>query len=357
MKIALVYLGRRGSGGPISLALTRALAAQGAQVEVFLSSGLETMPAWAGEAIHTVPTYGSSLGAAWSLLAPFAIRRLAQQIRAARPDVLLFPMFHLWNAPVQRALAPIPAMVIAHDPRPHPGVTGWLHAHFEDASLRQAARVLVLSQELAPELAQRGVPVAHILAIPHGLLEVACQPRTASTAPLVLFFGRITPYKGLEVLLQAYRLLQARRSQVRLLIAGEGSLAPYRRLLDGLSGVELINHWIPEDELPSIFGRAALLVLPYTSASQSGVLALAAACELPVVATRSGGLSRQICDGQTGLLVSPGSVEELAQAIDRLLADPSAARQMGAALRRSLEQEQSWAQAAARLLAAAADLL
>jgi glycosyltransferase involved in cell wall biosynthesis len=357
MKIALVYLGRRGAGGPISLALSQALAAQGASLAAFLSHDLETLPSWSGTPfdLHVTPTYRSLPGAAWSLAFPGRIRKLADQIAAWQPDALLFPMFHPWNGPLERRLGGLPSLVLVHDPAPHPGLTGWLYARLENNSLRRAAQCFVLSQALAPQLAQRGVPPERIEVVPHGPLP---YPHPASNGrpfpPTLLFFGRITPYKGLEVLLQAFERLQARNPLLRLVIAGEGSLAPYRRWLERLANVQIFNHWMAEEEIPGLFSHATLLVLPYTGATQSGVLAIAAGYSLPVIATRAGGLPEQVIEGETGLLVSPGSVDELAGAIEQLLGNPPLARHLGSALKADYELRRTWVVAAEKILAAIA---
>ena len=353
-RIALIYLGRKGAGGPISLALGQALRARGASMQAFLSDALENLPAWqqASFPLTALPTFRSSLEAGWTLLSGVRLGRLARQVRAFKPDLLLFPMFHPWNARLQALLSPLPAAVFVHDPRPHPGLTGWLHARWEDRSLLSAAHCVVLSRGLAPELEARGVPAERIAVAPLGLLEYA-DPRRGdqrTQPPHLLFFGRIEPYKGLEYLLEAFEQLQPRWPRATLTVAGEGDLRPYQDRLSRLRGVEVISGWIPENEIGRIFARATLLVLPYTSASQSGVLAIAAGFGLPVVATHTGGIPEQLRDGESGLLVEPGSAAALAAGIERLLAAPDLARRLGATLRQDFSGRQNWDQAAAVIL-------
>lgn len=352
-RIALIYLGRKGSGGPISLALGQALAERGAALHAYLSSGLESLPAWqqASFAVQRVDTFQTPLQAAWSVLSGAPLRRLAALVRAAQPDVLLFPMLHPWNAGLQHLLRPTPAVVLVHDPRPHPGLNGWLQARWEDRSLSGAARCLVLSANLQPELLRRGVPPERIRVVPHGPLAYPQAAPAHGAAQRLLFFGRIEPYKGLEVLLQACEQLQPRWPGLRLTIAGEGDLRPYQAQLQRLrEQVEIRSGWIPEPEVADLFARAGVLVLPYTSASQSGVLAIAAGFGLPVVATRTGGLPDQVRDGETGLLVEPGSAAALAAGIERLLAEPAWASRLGAALRADFAGRQSWDAAANAVL-------
>ncbi len=120
--------------------------------------------------------------------------------------------------------------------------------------------------------------------------------------------------------------------------------------------MEIVNRWVADEDVPGLFEQADMVVLPYTSASQSGVLAIAAAFSLLVVASRVGGLPEQVTDGQSGLLVEPDSAAALAAAIERLLGDPRLAARLGEALQREFEEQRSWEKAAERLLEAISGL-
>jgi hypothetical protein len=171
MKIALVYLGRRGSGPAFSLHLAAGLAPM-AQVRAFISAQADNLTDWqqSGLDLAALPTFQSGVQAAWETLLTRRAAHIAQEISAFKPDVLLFCMFHPWNALIQRRLKTIPSVVIVHDPQPHPGFLPRLHRWGEDGSLRGAKIALVLSQVLAPELARRGVDTGRIRATRHGLL-------------------------------------------------------------------------------------------------------------------------------------------------------------------------------------------
>jgi glycosyltransferase involved in cell wall biosynthesis len=342
MRIGLISLGRRGSGGPFSLELAVQLQTY-SQVFAVVSAYAENLAAWREAPIPLIETttYQGLGDALASWINQRRLGQLARQIEEQQPDVLIYPIFHTWTPFLQRKLRPRPNVVVVHDPEPHPGDVTWI---LENITIRQATRCVLMSERLKPALVRRGILPERIDIIPHGPLHypTSRQPQK-DTRPVVLFFGRITRYKGLEVLLQAWPAVQ---QPCRLVIAGEGDLAPYRPLLDQLAEVEIINQWIPDEQVGELFARAAVVVLPYTSATQSGVLAIASARGLPVVATRSGGLPEQIQHGTTGLLVTPGSATELAEAIDQLLSDPAYAARLGAALQRESETTRSWEQLA-----------
>lgn len=160
---------------------------------------------------------------------------------------------------------------------------------------------------------------------------------------VVLFFGYIREYKGLDVLLDAWLAVAAARPRARLVIAGDPvRLEPTRRALLEMTAARLgaIHRfeYVPFTEVPRYFAAADLLALPYRHVSQSGVLFLALALGLPVVATRVGALPEVLTDGENGLLVSPESPAELASVIVRALGDRSLRAHLAQGGRRSAER-------------------
>jgi glycosyltransferase involved in cell wall biosynthesis len=353
MRISVVALGRRGAGGPFSLELASHLAAH-AQVSAVLAGQSEALAAWRSSGLdyQLVSTYQNTPQALLSYFQTGRFRAIAGLIRQQKPDVLLFPFFFTWNPFIQTQLPDLPSVITVHDPAPHPGLTSRAYQYLEDWSIRRAARFLLLSEGLRPALVRRGATEGRIDHIPHGGLSGYYQgrpgalPRIPGQPFTLLFFGRITPYKGLEVLLKAYRQL-AERYRLRLLVVGAGDLSPYQAALKDLPGVEVINEWIRDEKLDHYFSQADLLVLPYTSASQSGVLATAAGYALPVLATRTGGIPEQIIEGETGLLVEPGSAEELARAIEMLSRQPELLKKLGRNLQKDYQDNRNWAKISA----------
>jgi glycosyltransferase involved in cell wall biosynthesis len=141
----------------------------------------------------------------------------------------------------------------------------------------------------------------------------------------ILFFGRVRPYKGMEYLLDAFRLLVGnKQAKYRLIIAGEpikGCEAYQKEIEDSVrdnfeQGQVLLRiQFIPDDEVEVYFKAADVLVLPYKEIAQSGVLFLAYAFGLPVVATDVGSFREEVVEGSTGFLCEPGDSTEMAKAI------------------------------------------
>ena len=353
MRIALIYLGRRGAGGIISFELARQLREK-RQVTAYLSLNAENANRWvdAGIDFIRVDTFNNALSALWSLVFPAQIHRIARQILLNKPDILVFPMFHPWNSLIQKELKSIPSVVFVHDPHPHPDLPGKFYEIMENASIRRAARCVVLSEGLKPFLVDRGCDQDCIDVVPLGpfVYTPSIQPVPhKNRTPTLLFFGRILPYKGLKTLLYSY--IEVRKNfPCQLVIAGDGDISSYLDKLEHLQDVTLVNRWIGENEIGEFFTRSDLVVLPYSSASQSGVIPIAAAYGLPVIATRVGGLSEQIEDGVSGWLIPPDDVQALTSTIREVLSNLHQARQRGEALKDRYEKQFGWGQAAKKLM-------
>jgi len=142
----------------------------------------------------------------------------------------------------------------------------------------------------------------------------------------ILFLGRIMPYKGIEHLIEAFRLLLAdQQAKYRLIVAGEpkkgseGYLHEIQRSIErnfDQGQVILRMQFIPDDEMELYLKGADVLVLPYKEIFQSGVLFLAYPFGLPVVATDVGSFREDIVEGSTGFLCRPGDPAELAKAVE-----------------------------------------
>ena len=140
----------------------------------------------------------------------------------------------------------------------------------------------------------------------------------------ILFFGRLSPYKGIEVLLEAMKLVSMKLSDVRLVIAGQAMpryTTPQIPQLANNCRIDIIDRYFTNQELCCLFRRACVCILPYTDASQSGVVLTSLAFNTPVVASKTGGLPEYVIDGQTGLLVRPKDAASLAHALISLLSN------------------------------------
>lgn len=147
----------------------------------------------------------------------------------------------------------------------------------------------------------------------------------------VLFFGAAHPHKGLEYLVRAQPGVAQHVPHARILVASRGEdLTRCLKLIHDPDGFEIREGYVTGEEMGELFQRASLVVLPYITASTSGILLTAYGYTKPVVATRVGCLPEYVRDEVTGLLVPPADTGELEKAIVRLLTDDNGRRQMGA---------------------------
>ena len=170
-------------------------------------------------------------------------------------------------------------------------------------------------------------------AVPHTSLtpeEARVKLRLAPTERVVLFFGNIAPYKGLEFLIDAFELVMKDESGYRLIIAGnpkncDDYWGPIRKKLEqhpNRDRILLRIEFIPDEETEVYFKAADVVVLPYRYIFQSGVLSLGYSFGVPVIASDVGSLREDIVEEKTGFLCKPENATDLAETIRRYFASP-----------------------------------
>jgi glycosyltransferase involved in cell wall biosynthesis len=197
-----------------------------------------------------------------------------------------------------------------------------------------------------------GVGQGLVEVIPHGALdyltrqerEVALSPELAAVeGPVVLAFGIIRPYKGTDVLLRAFREVEGAELWIvgRPMMAAR-ELGELRELAAEAKGkVRIIDRFIPDPEIPALMRRADLLVLPYRTVEQSGVLYTGLAFGKPMVLSAVGGFPEIAAHG-AARLVKPGDVGELAAAVNELIADPEQRRRLATGAAAAAATHYSW---------------
>ncbi|MEM5830958.1 MAG: glycosyltransferase family 4 protein [Candidatus Aenigmatarchaeota archaeon] len=147
----------------------------------------------------------------------------------------------------------------------------------------------------------------------------------------LLFFGRILPYKGLDILLKAYENLRKKNLKIKLIIAGRGEVEKKvkEKIID--LGVIFKNHWISNDELLEILEESDVIVIPYKKGTQSAIISLGLACGFPIIASNVGSFSEFIIDGENGFLFESNNYLELAEKIEYLYFNRERLKKMGEA--------------------------
>jgi glycosyltransferase involved in cell wall biosynthesis len=343
---------------PYDHALCTALARRGLDVELVTSHfRFGGVPEPAGyrrtESFYRVAP-GSS--AAKGVQHPFDMATLALRLGRGERGIVHFQWLPL--PAVDRVLLrlfPRPVVVTAHDVLPREVRRG---AGAGTRALLRAVDAVVVHSEAGRSrlVSEVGVEPGRVHVIPHGAFE---HLATAAAVPLppglqdldgrrvVLFFGLVRPYKGVDLLVEAFA---ATPEDAVLLVVGmpRTPIAPLQRRAQELGiadRVRFVPRFVPDQELPSYFRRADLVALPYRDIDQSGVLYTALAFGSPLLLSAVGGFPEVAARG-AARLVEPGSLDSLRAELVDVLGDEDARRRMREAARRLAAEEHSWEAAA-----------
>jgi glycosyltransferase involved in cell wall biosynthesis len=356
VKLLVWHWGRHGAG-PIFAARLSAALAEHPDTEVVLSlpEGAEVLAeepdlqcGWREK------TYRNPGGYALQRLAALWFDRHAvQKLRDIKPDFAICAMPALLDRRMVRALrrSNVRYAVVVHDATAHPGDGLRFRLLDQSGLLPGAAALFPLSTHVEAELRRQGYGTSAMGA--HGQCIVklwhppfffgAMRPVFSHGGrPRLLCFGRLLPYKGLDLLADALTALGPEMPfDVR--ICGEGPVSAELSRLAALPHVTVDQRWIPEAELPGLIEWADAVVLPYREASQSGVAAAAIGQGRLVVATCVGGLPEQLA-GLPGAILCDPNAPAIAAALQRIkpAASPASAASVAA----------NWNAMAARMLAA-----
>jgi glycosyltransferase involved in cell wall biosynthesis len=267
---------------------------------------------------------------ALDLMNPPSWLSVARRLRAAKPDVLLVAYWSAVLAPLtalMRRASGLPTVVLLHNFTSHESIPG--ESMLKRLLVSSSDGFITLSRAVDSEL-QAFAPAARTLRLFHPLYErqAPAPPKTDArraidlpdAAKVLLFFGYVREYKGLDTLLDAMASVVRRDPSFRLVVAGEFILdsSPFRehaRRL-GIEGAVMFREgYVPAGEVSTLFAAADAVVLPYRSATQSGIVPLALGHGVPVIACNAGGLGDQVEPGRTGWLVREEGAEALADGI------------------------------------------
>jgi glycosyltransferase involved in cell wall biosynthesis len=391
--VKIAFIEPAGKGGMIHYAfqLCRALAAGGADVTLITEKNYELAALQHNFRVEPTidlwdPKPSGRISTAWWAVLGRKLRRLARAFRYYRewlrvirhvsaidPDVVLlgdirfvfdlFPLLLLSRK--ARLLADI-----CHNVHPFSagGKSGGLfdRSRFRRFFYRRIYRlfdvVFVHFERNRDEFVRTfGIPKQRVGVIVHGNEQIFDELRradiTAATLrsrlgirdqPVVLFFGTLSRYKGVDVLLEAFPRIHS-ETGARLIIAGypfhDFDLAVHREQARRL-GIEEMVTWVPEyigsDEVAAWMEMASVIAFPYRDIYQSGALQIAQTYGVPIVASAIGAMQDVIEDGASGLLVPPENPPALADATIRLLRDAALARRLGSRASEEAKGRYSW---------------
>lgn len=292
---------------------------------------------------------------------PFSYIATAKAIREWDPDLLIMRYWMSWFAPslgyVARHMSEkckvisILDNVVPHEPH-------FFDKPFTKYFLKPQDGFVVLCNAVREDLLNLSPQAKHICT-PHPLYShfgekmqreaaekaVGIQKGENEQTKNILFFGLIREYKGLDLLIEAFGLLD---KSYRLIVAGEpyGSFEKYANLIDNCPNKENIilnTNYIEDSQVSKYFSSADVCVLPYRSATQSGISSISYHFEVPMITTNVGGLKETIGDSGTGKIIEDGKPSTIAAAIENFFAgENSRAREEMVENIRSEKRRLSW---------------
>jgi glycosyltransferase involved in cell wall biosynthesis len=307
---------------------------------------------------HARGPAGSRLRAATKLLEHvpdmIALRRAALAAEVVHFQWLAVQPIDRWLLP------PRPTVLTAHDLLPREPRPLQVEAQ---RRLYHAVDAVIAHSEFGRQslVGRLGVDAAKVRVIHHGAFDYLTRQPPAELpeelrggdpgTSVVMFFGLLRPYKGVEVLLDAWRELGG--AQTELWIVGRPRMAIDALLAAAPPSVRWVTRFVTEPQLAACFRRADVLVLPYLRTERldfSGVLATALAFAKPAVVSDVGGF-REVADAGAALVVPPGDPGALAAAIRGLVSGPGQRERLAAAARAAAAGPYSWNTAAEQTLA------
>jgi glycosyltransferase involved in cell wall biosynthesis len=362
MNIVLVYLGKTGAA-VFTYEIIRALLNRGCNLCCILSQYIDNYSHFvslekdhANLKIVFIKTYKTKQDFFLRTFNLFNFIKLRQIIKCQTSDYIYIPMISIWSSILCLFIKNKNIITTIHDVRPHQGEENVLLDLLFSYSIKISTKVIVLSKKFISDVIKRyDISEKNIYHIPHANYNYYLFNKNSSSNTIInkkiIFFGHISKYKGILILLEAMKIVIKSDNDIILKIAGGGNLSENEKSIIKELGqkVELINRYIDDDEIYSLFDDVDFTVLPYIEASQSGVIMLSYSFKKPVIATSVGGLSEQILPS-TGILIPPNDKFALADAILNLYKSPSQIIQMGLNAYNYSSNELTWDSSAEKII-------
>lgn len=270
-------------------------------------------------------------------LNPFNWISVASRINSEKPDLIIFDWWHPYfalchffissfiNKKLKKRILFITENYISHEGH-------FIDRWFTGIGLHHAKYFIALSKKVEDELKQNfknkkiyrsELPIYdHLSGNAEDIKSLKRKFSISEDEKVLLFFGYIRKYKGLDILLEALNILKSESQKIKLIVAGEfyDDKEFYSELIkkyDLEKRVIMQNEYIPNEKVKEYFLVSDVVVLPYRSATQSGILNLAYGFRKPVIVTRVGGLAEFVIDQFTGLVVDEPKADSLANAIKK----------------------------------------
>ncbi len=273
---------------------------------------------------------------------PFNIISSAMKIKKMKPDFMIMQWWHPYFSPcyilLSAMLRKIPKIFVCHNVFPHERFP--LDKFLTKQVLKKGAGFITHSRMDADDLKSiLSRPNYETTVIPtFNMFKIKDMSREEARKILgipedrkiMLFFGFVREYKGLKHIIKAMPDIIAADKDIQLMVVGEfgSDKADYMNLIEKSrvgDSITVVDGYIPDKEIEKYFAACDLVVLPYESATQSGIVQIAYSFEKPVIATDVGGLPEVVLDGKTGYIVPPKNPQALGEAVVKFFRENKAA--------------------------------
>ena len=257
-----------------------------------------------------------------SLFLPVLIIRFFLFLKINKVKTVLCPMSHIWNVVFIPffSLLNIRYVFVAHDGEAHPGDDILFRSFLLRYEILKANQLITLTSSVKDLIESKYNTVGEIKIIPHGVFDYGqkkCQIVNKDRI-ILLFFGRITKYKGVDQLIKYFSKLE-KKEKYYLKIFGSGKLEnDSLDLIRKNNNITLVQRWIEESEIPKIICSSDIVVLPYIEASQSGVVPIALCSGIPILSSRLKGLEEQLKNGELGCFYDVESFSSFERSLEEL---------------------------------------
>lgn len=331
--ILINYTGRASGGASYAYEMTKGLIENGVNVYAIISKNVANISDWKKldtKELIIIDTYTSKISFFINTILFFLYGRLLikKRLKKVKLDAIYVPMGTYWTKLIDNIFKDINVYYTVHDPIAHSGESFFnrCYYHIYKMEIQSAYKVIVLSSRFVSVVTKiYKKDSKDIIVVPHGAFweyrekYISSKKRTEENKKKAigkvnfLFFGRIEKYKGIEILLKAYKKLEDNfHNKVTITIAGKGDLKPYAMEVEKINNLILLNYLIPDEEIGLLYSSERVVtVLPYLDATQSGVIPTAEMFKSLVIASDTGALNEQLDGGRYGLLFNVGNWEEL----------------------------------------------
>lgn len=249
------------------------------------------------------------------------LMRIINRIKKERFDVIYFESLHVWNIAIMLALGnKVRKYHVIHDVIPHDGDKQvWGVNLMNKLICRMADTVVLRNRKYIKSLVKRyGVrsnKVKHL-----DLWRRFPEYTAPMYSKSVLFFGRINPYKGANNLLEIVKMCP----DIQFDVVGrvDPQMIPIVDMLSKEKNVRINNDYVSDDDMKKAFASADWVLLPYNSATQSGIIIDSYKLSRPVIAFNVGAISEQVVNGKTGYIIEAGNNKAFANQLKRAIAMP-----------------------------------